>query len=198
MSDTDYQTLDEMLEHMDDPQRTACQRILADHRAIFQNTPGSTHNHQTWLGGYIDHVTDLLNIARVIYPTLHALRPLPFTLTDAQFILFQHDIEKPWKYEVGPDGQLQHRPHMDAKSDQHAWRLQFLERYGIKLTEMQLNALTYVEGELAHYSSRHRVMNELAAFCHMCDVCSARIWYNHPMESGDPWPGAARFRDILI
>lgn len=35
-------------------------------------------------------------------------------------------------------------------------------------------------------------MSPLAAFTHMCDVASARLWHDHPLEADDPWPGAAR------
>lgn len=56
--------------------------------------------------------------------------------------------------------------------------------------------IDYVEGELSHYSSTHRVMNELAAFCHQCDNWSARAWYQFPLISQDPWIGADRVRTI--
>lgn len=48
-----------------------------------------------------------------------------------------------------------------------------------------------MEGELNDYSSKIRVMNELAAFCHKVDVHSARIWYDYP-QNNDPWVGAKR------
>jgi hypothetical protein len=35
-------------------------------------------------------------------------------------------------------------------------------------------------------------MSPLAAFCHMCDVASARLWHDHPWPRDDPWAGAAR------
>ena len=189
-----YQSIDHWLHFIDVPWRPACQQILREHRALFETTPGSTNNHQTWPGGYIDLITDLMNIAHELYQTLRIHRPLPFTLSDSLLVLFLHDIEKPWKYELRGDGQLHHVAGMETKEKQHAWRMAFLQRYGIELTSAQLNALKYVEGELSDYSPRHRVMNELAAFCHMCDVCSARIFPQYPVAERDPWPGAQRFR----
>ncbi|MCA9623710.1 MAG: hypothetical protein KC731_32030 [Myxococcales bacterium] len=38
--------------------------------------------------------------------------------------------------------------------------------------------------------NQRRMMGPLAAFCHMCDVASARLWFDHPMAEGDP--GASR------
>ena len=61
--------------------------------------------------------------------------------------------------------------------------------------DQELNGLKYAEGELNDYSNRRRVMGSLACVAHMCDVCSARLWFNHPMESNDPWHGAQRLRD---
>ncbi len=62
------------------------------------------------------------------------------------------------------------------------------------LSDYQMNALTYVEGELKDYSSKRRVMNELAAFCHHIDNWSAREKFNYPRAEGDEWTGAGRFR----
>ena len=57
----------------------------------------------------------------------------------------------------------------------------------------QWDALKYVEGEMGDYSARRRVMNPLAAFCHLCDVASARIWFDFPKLGNDePWDGAQR------
>jgi len=36
-------------------------------------------------------------------------------------------------------------------------------------------------------------MGPLAAMAHLCDVTSARIWFDCPAAAHDPWEGAARF-----
>jgi hypothetical protein len=78
----DYLTLDQLLLLIDEPNRQACQRILEDNRELFEQARGSTHNHQTWVGGYIDHITDGLNYARHLYALDAALgRPMPFSLS---------------------------------------------------------------------------------------------------------------------
>jgi len=59
------------------------------------------------------------------------------------------------------------------------FRLNKIKEYGIILNEQQSNALEYVEGEGESYSSKKRVMNELAAFCHIVDISSARIWHDY-------------------
>lgn len=181
-----------LLDLIDPPNRAACARILDDNRALFATVPGSTHNHQAWPGGYLDHVHEIMNIALVLHRTLDALRPLPFTVSDALLVVFLHDLEKPWKYELGPDGHLQHVASQRTKDQHHAFRLAKLAAYGVTLTADHDNGLRYVEGELTDYTNRERRMGPLAALCHCADVTSARLWFDHPLPADDPWPGTGR------
>lgn len=186
-----YYGIEQSLRLVDEPHRSVCLRILRENRELFEKVQGSTNNHQAWPGGYLDHVSEVLNIGRVLYDGLGGLRPLPFSLSDALFVLFLHDIEKPWKYRINGDGNLEHIPELQTKGAQHAFRMAKLAEYGIVLTEDQLNGLKYVEGELNDYTNKRRVMGPLAAFCHLADVTSARIWFDYP---SDEWPGATRER----
>ena len=190
-----YLSIEKLVSMIAGPNGAACRRMLDDNRALFETVPGSTNNHQAWPGGYIDHVTEGMNVAVNLYDTLIGLRDLPFTLSDALLVFFLHDVEKPWKYELGADGQLHHRKGLTTKAGAHAFRAAKIAEYGIVLTKEQKNGLRYVEGELDEYSSRRRVMGPLAAFCHLCDVTSARIWFDHPLEKDeDTWIGARRVR----
>lgn len=191
----DYLTLDGLIGLIDEPNRSACIRILDEHRLLFEMARGSTHNHQTWDGGYIDHVTDGMNFGRHLYPFMASFgRPLPFSLSDALLVFSLHDLEKPWRILVDAAGGATNREGLSTKEEFKAFREAKLVEYGISLTPEQLNGLTYVEGEYKDYSSKRRVMNELAAFCHMLDNWCARGWYDHPKENGDEWLGAGRFR----
>lgn len=191
----DYLTLDELIDLIDEPNRSACIRILDEHRPLFEMARGSTHNHQTWDGGYIDHVTDGMNFGRHLYPFMMSFgRPLPFSLSDALLVFFLHDLEKPWRILVNEAGDATNREGLSTKEEFKAFREAKLVEYGIMLTSEQLNGLTYVEGEYKDYSSLHRVMNELAAFCHMLDNWCARGWHDYPKAEGDEWIDAGRFR----
>jgi hypothetical protein len=192
----DYLTIPEMLaNYVDEPARSACEAIYRDNLVLFQKTRGSTHNHQTWDGGYLDHITDGMNYARHLYALDFGLgRPVNFTLSDALLIFYLHDIEKPWRLLVSETGNTYNRPGLDTKAAFKAFREEKLREYGLELTPAQLNGLTYVEGELSDYSSERRVMNELSAFCHKVDVWSARQCFAYPKADGDEWPGATRFR----
>lgn len=191
----DYLPIEQLLALIDNPYQAACLRILRDHRALFETARGSTHNHQTWVGGYIDHITDGMNYARLLYALDSGLgRPVQLSLSDALLVFYLHDLEKPWRVLVQQDGQATNKPGLDTKAAFRAFRESKLTEYGISLTPDLLNGLTYVEGEMQDYSSTRRVMNELAAFCHKVDVWSARQCYDYPKAQGDEWVGATQFR----
>jgi hypothetical protein len=191
----DYLTIEELIYLIDEPARTLCTHILEDNRELFETARGATHNHQKWMGGYIDHVTDAMNYARHLYAFTAAFeRALPFALSNVLLVLFLHDIEKPWRILVTAQGEATNRRGLQTKEEFKAFREEKLREYGLELTPEERNALTYVEGEGKDYSSTQRVMNELAAFCHMVDVWSARGWYNYPKAVNDEWIGAYRIR----
>lgn len=196
MSTPKYFTIEELIGFIDEPNLSACMRILTENRKLFETIPGSTHNHQTFIGGYFSHILDCMNYAYYLYDFDASFgRPLPFSKSDGLLILFLHDLEKPWRIEVMPDGTVRNRPSLDTKEAFKEFREKKLEEYGISLTPAQMNGLTYVEGEIKDYSSTHRVMNELAAFCHKVDTWSARAWYDYPKPAGiDEWIGADRVR----
>lgn len=188
-----YLTIDELLEKMDEPYKSGCQNLLAEHRNLFQTARGSSHNHQAWTGGYIDHLHEAMNLAVVFYETLSQLRPLPFSVSDALVVLFVHDLEKPWAY-TQIEGTWQRNNEFRSKEDTHAFRLKKLAEYGLQLPTHIERAIFFAEGELHYYSNRERAMSPLAAFCNVCDVASARLWHDRPLEQGDSWIGARRFR----
>jgi hypothetical protein len=184
-----YLSFGELLQRMDQPFRSTFQQLIAGYDDLFRSARGSSHNHQAWIGGYADHVQEVLNIAVVLYDTLGQLRPLPFSLSDALVVLFVHDLEKPWAYEEAGGAW---RRRVGFKENAHDFRLAKLTEAGVTLPAELERAVFFVEGEGSHYNNRTRSMSPLAAFCHMCDVASARLWHDYPRERDDPWIGAGR------
>jgi hypothetical protein len=70
----DWLTIEENIDCIDEPHRSVCHRILEDNRQLFETVQGSTHNHQAWPGGYIDHITDGMNYCRHLYDFNAAFR----------------------------------------------------------------------------------------------------------------------------
>ncbi len=176
-----------LINRIADPYRAICHQIVSENWELFTKVQGSTHNHQNWPGGYLDHISEVMYWAHEFYQfiayDLYYRRPLNFTLSDALLSLFLHDFEKPWKYEIGPDGELRHKPGLETKESHQQLRLQKMTEYGLVVPDYIQHAMKYTEGELNDYSSKRRVMSELAAFCHMCDVCSARLFHDYPLAN---------------
>lgn len=56
MSTPKYFSIEKLIGFIDEPNRSACMRILTENRKLFETIPGSTHNHQTFVGGYFSHI----------------------------------------------------------------------------------------------------------------------------------------------
>lgn len=170
MNTPKYFTVEELLNYVIEPYRQACLKIYQDNLELFLIARGSTNNHQAWHGGYHSHLQEVMNYAFHLYDFDESFgRPLPFTKSDTLLVMFLHDLEKPWRIELTDDGIARNRLGFDTKEAFKKFREDKLNEYGVSLTPAQLNGLTYVEGEIKDYSSEHRVMNELAAFCHKID-----------------------------
>lgn len=189
-----YRTLKQNINKIDKPYRDICHRINEDNRPLFELVQGSTNNHQTWPGGYSDHINDGMNLIRHLYKFFKKFgRRLPFSCSDALLVFFLHDLEKPWRIEI-VDGVARNRAGLKTKLQFKKFREKKLLEYGLELTPALQNAFTYIEGEYKDYTPTRRVMNELAAFCHAVDTWCARGWYDYPKAESDEWYGAGRFR----
>ena len=147
------------LHKMTTPQELACRGFLNDHREVLKDAPGSTTNHQAWPGGYLGHIEEVMKLAVNLFPIFesHATETLPFTLSDALFVLFLHDIEKPWRL-TGEPGSYYSRYH---KADQWEHQRRLLRDNGFweLLEPMHIQALQYVEGEKGDYTQGKRTMS---------------------------------------
>jgi hypothetical protein len=186
-----YFSFNEMIKMIDQPNRSACLAFIDANKALLTRARGSKTKHQAWKGGYIDHLTETMNIAIVLYDILNSLRPLTFSLSDSLLVLFLHDVEKPWKQQHSLL-RLEDAKGVKDYSKIKKFKARIIEEYKFRLTKEHLNAIAYAEGEGLEYDPRKRVQGPLAAFVHMCDVWSARGWYDYPMKRNDPWIGALR------
>jgi len=131
----------------------------------YPDAPGSSHNHQAYAGGYYNHISDILDYAEFLYESLSKRKKLDFTLSDAMLVLFLHDIEKPVKYcdsTIETDSQIRER---------------LIKEFDFTLNEEHIEALKYIHGEGEDYRKDKRIMSPLCAFCHCCDIISARIFF---------------------
>jgi len=201
-----YLGLDDLMLLIPLPVRPQVEKLAETYREHIATAAGSSHNHQAWPGGYLDHVVETMNIAVWLYLTCP--RTLPFTIGDACLVMFLHDLEKPWKHagssglpdpacekcggrgEVSVGGGWAGYPDescactgLRTKAQRRDFRDRMIRQYDIVLTDEQKNALRYVEGVPDdEYTPGERTMGELAAFCHCSDILSARLWHDKGKE----------------
>jgi hypothetical protein len=177
-----YQPFMALVQQIKDPNRIPALELYLQNEERFLTVPGSSHNHQAWRGGYYSHITEVMNIANLLYRPLNEARPLPFELSDALLTSYLHDVEKLFVYD-GNGSKV-----MAFKDKEERWEFKkgIISKYGFDLTPEQWNAVQFAEGELHWYSPKERMMGPLAAFVHMCDNWSARGWHDYPRKD-DPW-----------
>lgn len=135
---------------------------------------GSKSNHQAWMGGYVDHLKQCFHLAQQLGKLLRKDEDF---INSALVVLYFHDIEKMWKYTSGL-----HTANFHLFDKWQFYTETLPEQYGIEFSAKELNALKYIHGEGTDYRSNERVMGPLAAFCHMVDVCSARMYFDKTYE----------------
>lgn len=145
-----------------------CKKMWRFFKEKCGDAKGSSSNHQNWEGGYFNHINDVMEYGVYLYELLSKVDKLPFSLSDAMLVLFLHDIEKPLKY--GSKYKL------DLSNEEI--RKLLISEYEIELSSVHISALKYIHGEGNDYSSTKRMMNPLSAFCHCCDIISARIFFD--------------------
>ena len=183
-----YLNLENAIELINEPNRTICLRFLKENNQLLQKAMGSKSKHQAWEGGYLEHICETMNLALLLFDALESTnRKLPFSISDALLVLFLHDIEKPWKQSQNNTLKLESEEGIKDNDAIKVFQKKIIGDYGFILSEEQVNALKYIEGEGKDYHPFNRVENELAAFCHLCDHTSARVWYDYPKKLNDPW-----------
>jgi hypothetical protein len=192
---TSERSLFQALSLISAPNLKPARSLLKELEPLLLLAPGSKTKHQAWPGGWYDHTLDGINLGLLHYECLRATgRALPFSVSDFVLVFLLHDIEKPWKYWPAqlphPEGGI---PPIETKADRAAFRIALIERFRFVLTDQHWNAMKYVEGENEDYDPHARVMGPLAAFCHVCDVVSARLFYDYPLSVAEETFGPGRF-----
>ena len=176
--------IEDLLQCITEPNSKPALTFWQELQTNIPDAAGSTKSHQAWPGGYKDHIQEVMNLARIMYERLSQERKLPFSLNSAYLVLFLHDCEKPFRH--AGDEQLKAFPWISSrpsKSDK-TFQKKLIEHYGFVINDDEWNALRYVEGEPeSEYIEGNHLQGPLAAFCHVCDTISARIWHDYPRRS---------------
>ncbi|HJQ09123.1 MAG TPA: hypothetical protein VJ836_06610 [Candidatus Saccharimonadales bacterium] len=177
-------SIEDLLQNIAEPNHKPALVFWQELQAHVPDAAGATKSHQAWPGGYKDHIQEVMNLARILYERLGQERKLPFSAASAYLVLFLHDCEKPFRH--ANDVQLKAFPWISGrptKSDK-TFQKQLVAHYGFTISDEEWNALRYVEGEPeSEYVEGTRLQGPLAAFCHVCDTISARIWHDYPQHA---------------
>ena len=92
----------EYTNRIEEPNHSAMRRLLLAEGERIALSPGSTHNHQTWPGGYVDHMVGMIEVGQTVYG--YSRKKHAFSFGDLVLVVLLHDIEKPWKYVDKPEG----------------------------------------------------------------------------------------------
>jgi hypothetical protein len=177
---TQYEKLMSFLGDLDG--EDGCEGLMkfhADHEALIRDAKGSKSKHQAWPGGYLDHLVECLTIGDEMWNGLGCIRELPFEWSSVVKVLYFHDVEKMFKYSnLKP-------PRADVYESVMNDKMLFYKDdigdfYWIDFTDEELNALEHIHGEKDY--GEHRIAGPLAAFCHCCDMLSARMWHDKPTK----------------
>lgn len=173
--------LEDLLAKIEPTKAAVCRQILNNYQDVIYDLPGSMTKHQAWPGGYIAHIEEVMNLAIVLHEALDKQRRLPFSLSDALFVLFLHDFDKLLRYKRKNGKFVAVKSHDNDYADQVK---KLLKRdYNYTLSADEHNALKYAHGEGADYHPTKRIMRPLATLVHCCDVISARIWHDYGRDS---------------
>jgi len=154
-------------------------RFHHDHEQLIKKAKGSKKKHQAWEGGYVDHLVECLLIGETMYEGLAWLRDLPFEWHNVVKVIYFHDVEKIFKYsDLEPPRWEIHRAIVEDENKKFLYEHALPDVYDILFTEEELNALTHIHGEKDY--GEERIIGRLGAFCHCCDMLSARMWYDKP------------------
>ncbi len=181
-------SFEQWLEYIEGKNALAVNNFLedGDNRDRLLTAPGSRGAHHAWEGGYQEHVRQTMMIVKHqldLMQTTGLIQQLSdeeqFTFSDALTVMFLHDIEKPFIYQMNTDGSVTKRQTM-TKNQRKDFRQQVIDSYGFEITPTMTNALQYVEGvHDEDYIPGERVDQPLAALCHAADNISARAFYDY-------------------
>lgn len=182
-----YKTIEELIDKIDRPIKTKIHDVYIKYEAEFTSAKGSQYNHQAWTGGLLDHIVDTMNIACLLYHGMISKRPLPFSISDALIVIFLHDIEKAFPDKITELMNISIYFTRSKAKSKLRYNILHAENIWVLLKEPHMNALDFAEGEGESYTNDHRAMGPLAAFVHLCDTTSARIWFDHPLIERETW-----------
>ena len=159
-------------------------KMYDDLQEDFAYWPASIRFHHNKKNGLAQHTEEVLYCALKIFKTFEEeLRKRLIVVSDIVLVAFIHDLEKLTKYKENNDyDEDKFQPNVYefkynySKIDVHdsAKVVNLCSKYGIVLSDKQLNALSYHHGG---WTKDIGQLEPLAALIHMADLMSSNVIY---------------------
>jgi 23S rRNA maturation-related 3'-5' exoribonuclease YhaM len=161
--------------------------------------PASKKHHHAWVGGYADHVREVMMLAIHSYQNVNAycetlpVNPLDFTLDDVILVAYVHDLDKLYRYKDMPEGDYRRQAKYGGQiwevadgityPDESAKVTQLCALQGIVLTDAQIEAVSHHHGGWScnlsspyAYMSDGSGMTKFSTLIHGADLMSGYIF----------------------
>lgn len=176
-------TIEQMLEVIvDDKLRGQLQKLYKENAEKMKQLPASVKYHHAYVGGYHDHVQQIMYYGMRIHKFMDKVSKLDCSQDDVIFLCFIHDHDKLERYiqdgEIkGGDrkGEMKFAKALDFTIDPYAKVISMLAKEGIFLTDEQQHALCYQSGGWSEFAKWDSDMSALATILHCADMLSSKI-----------------------
>jgi len=160
--------------------------------------PASRRRHHSWVGGYADHIKEVMVFGIHIFKTLTEYSELTkrdllnFSQDDVILVAYIHDIDKLYRYKDMPIGDYRRQEKYGGQRwdnadgllypDESAKVTQICARHNIILTDAHIEALAHHHGGFSNnlssvyaYMSGQNGMTQLSTLIHSADLISGNV-----------------------
>lgn len=140
------------------------QQFFADTWDLFRKKPAAINHHHNFEGGLVRHVAEMLHFGSPLTKISN--------IEEESFIkvVLLHDYAKLQNYEIIAPGNIKY---INVPYPVEFWTMNELARFGIALTDDEINALVMAEGGWSEYEKIQS--SRLASLLHICDMWSAKV-----------------------
>jgi 23S rRNA maturation-related 3'-5' exoribonuclease YhaM len=193
---TSYEQISQMLMMIQgeaDREKLAAMHLSLQSRIEYW--PASRRRHHAWVGGYADHVKEVVMLGIGLYKMIVPVTPtaIDFTQDDVIIVCYVHDLDKLYRYKDMPAGDYRRQEKYGGQiwevaddifyPDESAKVTQLCAKHGLILTDQQIEAVSHHHGGFStnlssvySYSSDGGGMSKLSTLVHSADLMSGYMF----------------------
>lgn len=176
-------TIQQMLEMMQNEElKTKLLKVYKDTKEKMLEMPASTKYHHAYVGGYHDHVQQVMYYGMRVYKIMDKTAKVTCTLDDVIMATFIHDLDKLERYVLAGEIKTGENAGKPKFAHAHDWTIDpyakvctMLAKWGILLNDDHIHALAYQAGGWSEFVKYGSDLSHLATILHTADMLSAKI-----------------------